>query len=192
MTPDEVLEKLKILGINISRPTLTRYENQGLIPRPKRGALGRAGGRWTDYPDGTVEETYAAWSLMHGEYGHDNFRNQFANKKSPYLSPDTIARAKKLHENYKSKPIVEEWKDNENELERSKIKATKEECLNFLKATKRIIGEQESFMSLEDKLMRDAQFAADDIDESFDVFVRSVWKWECVKCGYLLKEKALT
>lgn len=90
MTPDEVIEKLKRIGVEISRPTLTRYEKQKLIPEPKRGALGRGGGRWTDYPVETVSQAYAAWSLMHGNYGDDALGQLFGNKL-PVLGPEVIS-----------------------------------------------------------------------------------------------------
>ena len=75
MTPDEVIQALnKIgeiegIGLVMTRPTLLRYETQGLIPKPQRGGRGRGAGRWTEYPAGTVEQAYAAWCLMHGVYG---------------------------------------------------------------------------------------------------------------------------
>jgi len=64
MTPDEVLEELNKLGINISRRTLLRYEENELIPKSKRSSLGRAKGRFTDYPEDTVTEAYTAYCLM--------------------------------------------------------------------------------------------------------------------------------
>ena len=75
MTPDEIIQALnKIgemegIGLVMTRPTLLRYETQGLIPKPQRGGRGRGAGRWTEYPAGTVEQAYAAWCLMHGVYG---------------------------------------------------------------------------------------------------------------------------
>lgn len=89
MSPDEVIKQLKEkLGVEISRATLLRYEKQKLIPEPERGG-GGAGGRWTDYPEKTVAETYAAWSLMHGEYG-DQLSKDFFGGKVPVLPPKAI------------------------------------------------------------------------------------------------------
>lgn len=93
MTPDEVIHALnKIgemegIGLVMTRPTLLRYETQGLIPKPQRGGRGRGAGRWTEYPAGTVEQAYAAWCLMHGVYGEeivDTF------DKLPRLTPKAI------------------------------------------------------------------------------------------------------
>jgi hypothetical protein len=61
MTPDEVVNTLKKMGVEITRRTLLNYENWGLIPKPKRGGLGRGKGRTTYYPDETPAEAYAAW-----------------------------------------------------------------------------------------------------------------------------------
>ncbi|SDE23917.1 hypothetical protein [Sporomusa acidovorans] len=91
MSPDEVLEKLQRMGVKISRSTLMRYENQWLIPEPKRGG-GGPGGRYTDYPAETVIEAYAAYALMHGDYIYDdNSKKLFADGKEPRLSPKVIS-----------------------------------------------------------------------------------------------------
>jgi len=67
MTPDEVLEKLKQLGVSMSRQTLRNYEKWELIPEPKRGSKGKGRGRYTDYPLQTVAEAFASWKLLHGK-----------------------------------------------------------------------------------------------------------------------------
>ena len=64
MTPDEVLEELNKRGLKVSRQTLLRYENNELIPKPQRSSLGRAKGRFTDYPEGTVTEVCTTNYLM--------------------------------------------------------------------------------------------------------------------------------
>lgn len=79
ITPDEVVAKLKVLGVNITRRTLLNYEKDKLIPEPKRGGAGRGKGRTTDYPDETPAEFYASHTLRHGR----GFR------------PDLIARSRK-------------------------------------------------------------------------------------------------
>ena len=94
MTPDEVLAQLKLLGVKISRPTLSRYEKQRLIPVPKRGSLGRGGGRWTDYPPETVAEAFAAWALLNGKYGFSFVNEQFFDNKPPVINPLTICIAR--------------------------------------------------------------------------------------------------
>jgi len=64
VTRDEVLQKLDSLGLSISRETLRRWINEGLVPEPKRGNNGRAGGRWTEYAVETVWEAFASGSLL--------------------------------------------------------------------------------------------------------------------------------
>lgn len=66
MKPDEVIDELKKLGVEMSRSTLLNYEKWGLIPEPKRGGAGKGKGRTTDYPDDTPAEACAAWALMNG------------------------------------------------------------------------------------------------------------------------------
>lgn len=67
VTPTEVLEKLKGLGLEITQRTLQRYEKAELIPVPKRGSAGRGKGKFTDYPPETVWEAYVAHYFMHDE-----------------------------------------------------------------------------------------------------------------------------
>jgi len=64
MTREEVLEKLEAMGLSISRETLRRWVNEGLVPEPERGNKGRAGGRWTEYPVETPWEAFASGSLL--------------------------------------------------------------------------------------------------------------------------------
>ncbi|MEN6565320.1 MAG: hypothetical protein ABFC57_03365 [Veillonellales bacterium] len=64
MTPDEVLHHVSEMGISVSRSTLLRFENNGLIPKAKRGSSGRAQGRYSEYPDETPVFFYAAWILI--------------------------------------------------------------------------------------------------------------------------------
>lgn len=58
MGPDEVIEKLKEAGVNISRKTLYNWEQWGLIPQ----AIFR-NSRRTDYPEHTWTEVYAVEKL---------------------------------------------------------------------------------------------------------------------------------
>lgn len=67
VTPAEVLESLKELGLEITQRTLQRYENSGLIPIPKRGSGGRGKGKFTDYAPETVWEAYVAHYFMHNK-----------------------------------------------------------------------------------------------------------------------------
>ncbi|MBP2644091.1 MAG: hypothetical protein H6Q67_1978 [Firmicutes bacterium] len=64
MTREEVLEKLAELGITISGETLRRWVNAELVPSPKRGNRGRAGGRWSEYPAETPWEAFASGQLL--------------------------------------------------------------------------------------------------------------------------------
>ncbi len=79
MTPDEVLEKLKSLGIEVTERTLQRYVKDELIPMPERKSGGRGKGRSTDYKEETPAEFYASHRLRF-EYG---------------LKADIIARCRK-------------------------------------------------------------------------------------------------
>ena len=63
MTPQEVLEQLAQHGINITIRTLQRWVNDELIPTPESGIY-KTGGRWTQYPSGTVEEFMATHTLL--------------------------------------------------------------------------------------------------------------------------------
>lgn len=81
MTPDEVINKLKELGVNISKSTLRNYEKWGLIPLAKHGSAGRGKGRTTDYPKETVAEAYASAKLINR---HNTLR----------LSPSNVARCR--------------------------------------------------------------------------------------------------
>lgn len=96
MTPDEVLFKLKNLGVTLSRSSLTRYEHQGLIPEPERGG-GGPGGRFTNYPPQTVAEAFASWSLLHGAYLEKDAGNYlFAEGRVPKLSPNFVMSCRSI------------------------------------------------------------------------------------------------
>lgn len=60
MSPDEVIETLRMLGVGISRKTLYNYEMQGLAPE----AIFR-NSRTTIYTREVVAETFASYSLLH-------------------------------------------------------------------------------------------------------------------------------
>ena len=93
MTPAEVLEGMKKAGVLLSRPSLTRYEAQQLIPHPERGGGGRGVGMWTSYPDHTVAEAVAAWRFLNGDWGNEETRALFAGKP-PRIPPEAIAAAR--------------------------------------------------------------------------------------------------
>ncbi len=95
MTPDEVCDALVKIGANVSRRTLLNYEEDGLIPLPVRGGFGRSKGRFTDYPNRTIEEAYAAWSFIHGRYGE--VENTLFVGMTPKLSTTAIKRIRDLY-----------------------------------------------------------------------------------------------
>ena len=64
MTPQEVQEKLRVLGVNIQPTTLQNYRNWGLVTPPVTKTLGRGKGRSTDYDPCVPGEIYAAQRLM--------------------------------------------------------------------------------------------------------------------------------
>jgi len=108
VSPDEVIIKLELLGVKMTRRTLLNYEKWGLIPKPERGG-GGPGGRFADYPDRTIEETYAAWSLMHGEYGGALLADFFGGR-SPRISPNAVKTVRFIDEEFEKrnpcKPII--------------------------------------------------------------------------------------
>lgn len=72
MSPDEVIQKLKMMGVNSSRATLLRYKEAGLIPKPEEGAGGRGVGRFSDYPSDTALQYFASHYIMkskHASFG---------------------------------------------------------------------------------------------------------------------------
>ena len=64
MTRDEVLNELHKLGLSISSETLRRWVNAGLVAMPRRGNIGRAGGRWSEYEYYAPWEAYAAGVML--------------------------------------------------------------------------------------------------------------------------------
>ena len=68
MGPDEVIQRLKGMGISSSRATLLRYKEAGLIPKPEEGAGGRGVGRFSDYPSETVSDYFASYHLIKGKH----------------------------------------------------------------------------------------------------------------------------
>ena len=70
MKPEEVLQRLQELNINVGDRTLRDWKNKGLIPQPKTGSYGQGLGRWADYPDETIPEGVAGYNLLH----HDLYR----------------------------------------------------------------------------------------------------------------------
>lgn len=91
MKPDEIIEKLKKLDIEISRQTLLNYEKWELIPLPKRGGAGKGKGRWTEYPEHALPEFIASWSMLHGNYR---------------LKPGFVAQLRKKSLEFADRPVT--------------------------------------------------------------------------------------
>lgn len=89
ISPDEVISKLKELGINIHRNTLLRYEKAELIPLPERGSHGKGKGRYSDYPPQTVAEAAASYCLLHG------YRPDAVDTKWPKIPPELVEKIRK-------------------------------------------------------------------------------------------------
>ena len=53
--------------IDITHQTVTRYVREKLCPEPKRGGLGRGGGRTSDYTESADAFIYAAYSMIFGK-----------------------------------------------------------------------------------------------------------------------------
>lgn len=64
MKPQEVLETLVAMGVEVSLPTLQRYARQGLIKRPDVTSLGRGMGKHSEHDLDAVFEAYAAAKLL--------------------------------------------------------------------------------------------------------------------------------
>ena len=70
-SPDEVLEKVKSMGLNIHRNTLINYTREGLIPEPvKRG-------RNKYYPEGTPQALIAAYNAVNSK-GYKSAKQKLA------------------------------------------------------------------------------------------------------------------
>ena len=93
MSPDEVLEKMKEVGITLSRPSLSRYEANKLIPQATRGGGGRGIGLFSNYPTETVFEAVAAWRLLNGDWGDMDTKKLFGDK-SPRIPFEAVAVAR--------------------------------------------------------------------------------------------------
>ena len=90
MSPDEVIEKTKALGITVSRSTLTRYTKYYLVSKPQRGSLGRGGGRWAAYPSTAPLEVATAKLMLSGEA----FMRYFESEDRVSFSMPLVAHAR--------------------------------------------------------------------------------------------------
>ncbi len=100
MTPQEVQERLRELGVNIQPTTLQNYRNWGLVTPPVTKTLGRGKGRSSDYDPIVPGEIYAAQRLMKSDLNFSTaqikrFRAlycQLPNPDEPW-PPDLLVRA---------------------------------------------------------------------------------------------------
>ena len=100
MTPQEVQEKCRALGMNIQPTTLQNYRNWGLVTPPVTKTLGRGKGRSTDYDPIAPGEIYAAQRLMKSDLNFSTaqikrFRALYCRLPNPDepWPPDLLVRA---------------------------------------------------------------------------------------------------
>ena len=185
MTPDEVIEQLKKIGVEMSRPSLTRYEKQGLIPKPERGALGRGRGRWTNYPPETVAEAYAAWGLLHGKYGFSKFNKKFFEGNPPKLSPALVASIRQSV--MEKREIEDDYSQVVGSLDPKDVAEiygndiSEEELKERAEFEEELARERESWTDQE-KANDAAQDHYNMMWSALEQFFEAVWEWE-VKNG---------
>ena len=95
ISPQEIVDRLASVGIEVSRPTLLRYEKQGLVASASRGSSGRGIGRWSEYPEIALAEAYAAWSLLHGNYADIIIQRLF--NSGPVLGPHVVGKIRHMY-----------------------------------------------------------------------------------------------
>ena len=96
MRPDDVLNQLKIKGLEMSRQTLRRYELQKLISAAKHGCGGRGVGRWTEYNADVLYECVASHQLLTGAYTNTTLAQLLDGARLPRLSVKVVAMARKV------------------------------------------------------------------------------------------------
>ena len=78
MTPTEVLETLeKKFNIIMDRRTLLNYEKAGLVPPADRNTRGQGGGKRSVYSSQVIEQAFASFKLLHGQYQNEAIRKMF-------------------------------------------------------------------------------------------------------------------
>lgn len=177
MSPDEVIERLKELGVEMSRPTLSRYEKQGLIPKAKRGSLGRAGGRFSEYPPETVPEAFAAWSLLHGKYF-----SSFCGGSTPKISPQVV---KDIREAIQEKNLTDSIVCDDNSHE---ISEEQREFADKLFENERILR---SNMSERDKFYEKYHLLFSMANMKIRLLYQEIWEAEVYRAKLMLAEKGL-
>lgn len=112
MKPDEVVERLKVFGVDITRRSLFSWEKAGLVPEATRGNLGRGKGRTADYPEETVAEAVAYWVMTHGYI-------RIAPKEVSrirQLALETASKEEIIATDKKNELLINKWMDLRNRV----------------------------------------------------------------------------
>lgn len=112
MTPDELIASLQSLRIFTSRRTLLRYEHNSLITPPERGNLGRAEGRYTNYPKNAPNEYYASYCTI--KFGTNpkqvaKAREEAITFLTTKQTPSRINQTLATHEDQTLSHIILQW-----------------------------------------------------------------------------------
>ena len=93
MKQEDIIRELNRLGVNTTRQTIARYEDQGLIPKADRNTRGQPG-KSAEYPPETVEEFVASNRLLSGKYGDEGFHDLIGGRIAPSASPKAVSTAR--------------------------------------------------------------------------------------------------
>lgn len=179
MTPDEICEALVKIGADVSRRTLLNYEEAGLIPTPVRGSHGRKKGRFTDYPEKTIEETFAAWRFIHGKYGE--VENSLFTAMTPKMSVQAV---KKIRDLYYSNVRSNSDKSYED---------TKEAYILRVRTFEKIHAQYDDAPSekeIDDYLSDVALLSVSGMEKAHFAFL-DLWEAECARARALILIKAV-
>jgi len=181
MTPDEICRGLDSIDAEVSRRTLLNYEIWGLIPEPKRGGGGRLG-RFTDYPAGTIEEAFTAWSLIHGKYSI-NYAGDFFDDNVPKLHHQTVRICRDAYYYHLTREKERSSGDIlETNIDECTMKKELEEQKNLVHKMQTLKGER---MTLEDKMLVSQAEASSRIAVGYQV----LWEAERMRAKVLLQER---
>ena len=93
MKQEDILKALVKAGVNTTRQTIARYEDQCLIPKADRSNKGQPG-KAAEYPRETVEQFIASNRLLSGKYGDEGLRDLIGGNTAPPASPKAISTAR--------------------------------------------------------------------------------------------------
>lgn len=182
MTPDKICELLSELGASVSRRTLLHYEELELIPRAVRGGGGKQG-RFSDYPEETCAEAYAAWSLLHGKWAENFFGGPV-----PKFSPKAIrAFRNQSLEIQESHFAMEELKAAGYDNDGLSTLATEEEKAEFI----RQMELEEANTSEYNKLKEDIRINILEMKFRMKMMFIDLWELEVLNAKRYLKLKGL-